>query len=227
MKLSIIIPVYNKYNITLTCLKDICKLKDHEIIVVNDGGTDKTHEMLNNRDDIKYVMRSENGGFGKAISTGFKHATNDIVMILNNDIRVRSNHESWTREIIDFLQEHERYLVGPTAGYIDPDTFEFVYETNNPNQKFNYMSGWCLAALMDTWRELAYDKENVFDPRYHMYFEDCDIAFRAKELGIKFKMIHIPVVHFKKLSSKQKNVPKLYMESKRKFKEKWQAKKVR
>lgn len=221
--LSIIIPVYNKYNITLTCLKDICRLpaETHEIIVVDDGSTDKTESVLANRDDIKYIHRLKNGGYGSAVNTGFRYAKGDMVLVLNNDIRVKSDHENWTSKIVDFLKGNDRYLVGPTGGYLDPKTFDFRYETNNPNKEINYMSGWCFAARRTTWDEVATDDSNIFDPDFKMYFEDASLSFKATQLGIKFKLINVPLVHFKKLSSNKSDIPRLYTESKAIFASKW------
>ena len=45
--LSIVIPVFNKFNFTKACLSDLSKLSsDHEIIIVDNGSTDETQAQL-------------------------------------------------------------------------------------------------------------------------------------------------------------------------------------
>lgn len=224
--LSIIIPVFNRSNITKTCLTDLGKLPHDEvqIIVSDDASTDNTRKIMLDLEFAniclvdKYVIRDKNGGFGQAVSSGFRRATGKYVLVLNNDIRVKSDHNSWHRKIIDFLDSvDDDYLVGPTGGLVDLNTGHFIYETNDPNKEINYMSGWCLAAKRETWNKLAYDEINMFDPSFYMYFEDTLLGIKAKKLGVKFRLIDLPLTHFGKLSSKQLNVPKLYNESRLKF----------
>ena len=54
--LSICIPVFNKFNFTKSCLKDLEKLpNDHEIIVVDNGSTDETQSNFSNSKEIIYI----------------------------------------------------------------------------------------------------------------------------------------------------------------------------
>ncbi|CAM6003617.1 unnamed protein product [Sphagnum balticum] len=78
-------------------------------------------------------------------------ATAPNVLFLNNDIRVKSNHEDWTR---DLISQCETSLVGPTMGELNPD-FSFKQEADRflPG-KLSYMSGWCLASSKENWNKL-------------------------------------------------------------------------
>ena len=56
-----------------------------------------------------------------------------------------------------------------------------------------------------------------------MYFNDTDLSFRARKLGIKLEVIQLPdVIHFGKISSKQLDVNKLYNEGRKVFLKDWQ-----
>lgn len=56
-----------------------------------------------------------------------------------------------------------------------------------------------------------------------MYFNDTDLSFRARKLGIKFDVVPLPdVVHFGKISSSQLNVHQLYIEGRNVFLRDWQ-----
>jgi len=227
-KLSIVIPVFNKYNFTKSCLQDLSQLPaDHEVIVVDNGSTDETAEQLKNNTQIVYHRNSENLGFAKACNIGYSLATSDNVLFLNNDIRVKSNHTDWTAELIKWCPYA---LVGPTMGQLD-NNLSFVQEANKVLLGKSYMSGWCLAASKATWSKLEVPRKpgdgmtapQIFSEEFGIaYFEDTDLSFRARKLNIPFQVVDLPVVHFGKQTSKQLNTYSLYSEAKRIFVKKWQ-----
>jgi len=90
-KLSIIVPVYNEESTIATSLERLTKLRlngvDKEVIVVNDGSTDRTTELLENfKNKCKIVHKSKNEGKGAAIRIGLKHASGDIITICDADL---------------------------------------------------------------------------------------------------------------------------------------------
>ena len=91
MKLSIIIPAYNE---EATISEIISKVKavelDKEIIVVDDGSTDKTGGILDSINDIK-VMHKSNRGKGSAIRAGISAVTGDVVVIQDADLEYDPN----------------------------------------------------------------------------------------------------------------------------------------
>ncbi len=87
-KLSIIIPCYNEEGNIEECVMQIPKIKwETEIIIVDDGSKDRTTEVARRiKVPNKKVIRYEkNGGKGYAFRTGYKHATGDVVIILDAD----------------------------------------------------------------------------------------------------------------------------------------------
>jgi glycosyltransferase involved in cell wall biosynthesis len=92
MKLSIIVPVFNERNTVKEILRrvravDIGEIAK-EIIVVDDGSTDGTPDILKLEEDstVKVLRHTVNQGKGAAIRTGLPHATGDFVIIQDADL---------------------------------------------------------------------------------------------------------------------------------------------
>ena len=90
--LSVIIPCYNEVT-TLEEVLEVVKEQSvvDEIIIVDDGSTDGTREILaeieaQNDPRIKVVYHDVNQGKGAALVTGFKHATSDVFLIQDADL---------------------------------------------------------------------------------------------------------------------------------------------
>ena len=233
--LSIVVPVWNKYNFTKACIEDLSKLpEDHEIIIVDNHSTDETQAAIEKNPRIVYQRNPENLGFAKACNIGYGLATAPNVLFLNNDIRVKSNHTDWTAPL---LKHCATSLVGPTMGQLD-ENLNFVQEANRLLPGKSYMSGWCLAASKEIFEKLRIPNQrnllltDRFDPLTHApeifseefglaYFEDTDLSFRARKLGIPFEIVEVPVVHFGKQTSKQLNTHALYQKARQIFVKKW------
>ncbi len=90
-KLSVLVPVYNEKNTILQILDVIqCVPLSKEIIVVDDGSTDGTRELLKKnvsaRDGFVVLFHEQNRGKGAAVRTGAAHASGDAVIIQDADL---------------------------------------------------------------------------------------------------------------------------------------------
>jgi dolichol-phosphate mannosyltransferase len=90
-KLSIIIPAYNEEKLIGNVLSNVLAVDteklgfEKEIIVINDGSTDKTEEIIKRVKHINLINKS-NGGKGSAVKLGIKKATGDFILIQDADM---------------------------------------------------------------------------------------------------------------------------------------------
>lgn len=89
MKFSIIIPVYNTEKYIERCVKSVLTqtYDNYEIIIINDGSTDKSIEILSkfeNNNQIK-IINQDNNGVSSARNLGIKKSTGDYILFLDSD----------------------------------------------------------------------------------------------------------------------------------------------
>lgn len=125
MKFSFIVPVYNGEGYLAKCIKSILAIErdDYEIIIVNDGSTDGTEEIINDfcitYSKIKSVF-IENSGLSVARNTGMDVAGGDNLIFVDSD--------DWVEQELDY----------PMAIMVDENIEMCFYNANNVFMEENY-----------------------------------------------------------------------------------------
>jgi len=88
--LSIVIPAYNEQQALESVLDDLRAVLDgtgqsHEIIVVDDGSTDSTAEIVRQKGIVRLIQHPYNRGYGAALKTGILHASGDTILTFDAD----------------------------------------------------------------------------------------------------------------------------------------------
>ncbi|NLW14611.1 MAG: glycosyltransferase family 2 protein, partial [Trueperella sp.] len=84
---SVIVPAYNEGVVLADCLGSILKsgYPRLELIVVNDGSTDDTAEVMERYSDRAVTITKENGGKGSALNAGIERASGEILFFVDAD----------------------------------------------------------------------------------------------------------------------------------------------
>jgi dolichol-phosphate mannosyltransferase len=92
MRISIIIPAYNEEKTVGEVLAQIDHLDwtsigmEREVIVVDDGSTDRTFDVAGTFPGVRLIRHRINQGKGRAVRTALSHATGDVILIQDADL---------------------------------------------------------------------------------------------------------------------------------------------
>jgi GT2 family glycosyltransferase len=113
---SIVIPVYNRWDLTKQCLETIAAHtpEPHEIIIVDNGSTDGTATAAKGAGCL-LITNTENLGFPTAVNQGIEAATGEFVCVLNNDTEVTGG---WLTALLAALEVPGTAIVGPRSNQI-------------------------------------------------------------------------------------------------------------
>jgi GT2 family glycosyltransferase len=117
---SVVIPVWNQWELTARCLDSLERHAELplEIVVVDNGSTDATPGELAARASagaLTVVTNATNRGFPAACNQGMRAATGELVCILNNDTEVTPG---WLSEMAAALARPGTGMVGPRSNRI-------------------------------------------------------------------------------------------------------------
>jgi len=116
-KLSVIVPVYNERNTVVEVVRRMRSVElpdgiEREIIVIDDGSTDGTRDVLSQLGDstVRILVHEGNRGKGAAVRTGLALATGDYVLIQDADLEY--DPDDWPRLIAPVTRGRARVVYG-------------------------------------------------------------------------------------------------------------------
>ena len=136
IKVSVIIPVYNQEKLVIKCLESIPKRDDIEIIVVNDGSTDKTRGFLKNYKQFGYkdliiIDYEENKGVSYARNQGLDIIKGEYVVMIDSDDYI---YPDVFNKIVDNYLNGEYEMIF----YNLENNVKYIFEANQNNYQCKY-----------------------------------------------------------------------------------------
>ena len=195
MKISVVIPAYNE---TQTIRKILARVQDtnlvDEILVVDDGSTDGTRDVLKELDgtgSIRVVLHDKNQGKGAAVMTGVRQACGDVIIIQDADL------EYDPRDYPALLRPIEEGLADVVYGS------RFLGAARRPTMFWHMIANKLLTLMTNllynnilTDMETGYKvfrREVVSNLQIHARRFDFEPEFTAKILKRKARIFEVPI----------------------------------
>ncbi len=200
VNVTVVIPNYNGMKWMEICLKSLerQKFKGFKVIIVDNGSTDGSVEMVEEKFPQMEVRRlDKNYGFSYAVNYGIKAADTEFVLLLNNDTEV---DENFVGELYKSIRKSKKIFScsSKMLGYYDRSVIDdagdlytiFGWATqrgvgssaNGYNTATDIFSSCAGAAI---YRRDAFKKVGYFDLLHFAYLEDVDLGYRARIQGYK------------------------------------------
>jgi GT2 family glycosyltransferase len=238
---SIVIPVWNRWYFTYKCLAAIAenvKGLSYEVVVVDNGSSDETREILDRVSNLRVVRNETNLGFLLASNAGALAARGKYLLFLNNDAHILSGTVPALLSTIrgdpsigavggrmifldGRLQEAGSIVFsdGSCLGYgRGDDPFE-------PQYSYVRDVDFCSGALLLTPRDLFLNL-GLFDERYvPAYYEDADycLAVRANGKRVVYQPAAVMIHHEFGSSPRREAALAAQTKNRRVFVQKWEA----
>jgi len=213
MKASIIIPVFNNYLYTKSCILSLQRqntFSKNEIIIIDNNSTDQTSNFLSTLttfNNFKIIKNHSNLGFAKACNQGSEIAKSEYLIFLNNDTEV--THD-WSEGLARCILSDRRIgVVGCKLHYPDNTVqhagvafsqvkvhhiyrnFHPTHPAANKHRELQAVTAACALVPREFFLSLG-----GFDESFINGFEDLDFCFRARSKG--YKVMYTPesvVIH--------------------------------
>ncbi len=198
---SIIIVSHNSEHYLNNCINSILNARSGfklEIIVVDNGSTDHSRELISHQFKEVRLIQNKNTGFGQGCNLGAKTANGRYLIFLNPDSEIKSDffinlfpQLANDRQIIipTILQMKEKTKIntcGNIIHFTGLGTLNAYQELHDPNLKFKEIyaiSGACFCISKDLFSNLE-----GFDPNLFLYCEDTELSVRIQKSG--YEILH-------------------------------------
>ena len=195
--ISVIIVNYNGAQFLLPCLSSLLAqtYAPYEIILVDNASVDDSCAIVEKNFPTVKIVRSEtNIGFAAGNNLGLQHARGELIATLNTDTRVEPDYlEKLVAPFADarvgtaapLMLDMKRPEIVDAAG-LRVDRFGFAWNIGAGKRADEFTAagevyGACAGAAM--YRRAMLDEIGFFDDAYFGFYEDADLAGRARSAG--------------------------------------------
>jgi glycosyltransferase involved in cell wall biosynthesis len=198
--LSILMPVFNERGTVEAAIDDALTAElpvgARELIVVDDGSTDGTRELLAGRewpDGVKVVHHDRNLGKGAAVRTALHHADEEFAAILDADLEYRASDLA---DVLEPLVSGEARVVFGTRAWTSQSSFSFWYVMGNKSVTMatNVIYNCWISDVMTCHKAMRTDLFRALPLRERGFAIEPEIAARVLRAG---ERIHEVPIHYR------------------------------
>lgn len=189
--LSVIIPAYNCEKTVALTINAVLRqnYQPIEIIVVDDGSTDKTAEIIRAYTQVKYVYQN-NSGPATARNRGAKEALGEILLFTDSDC---VPHDNWARRLFESMKEKKVYVAAGSYGIANANHVlarcihaEIIYRHHHLMSEYPKAFGSYNVAV----DRKAFFSVGGFDESYRKASgEDNDLSYKLLKQGYKILFV--------------------------------------
>lgn len=190
-KLCVIIPTYNNQGTVVKVIEDVKRYCDH-ILVVNDGSTDNTAELLQQIKNVEFIGYPKNKGKGYAIRMGFKRA---LEMGFDYAITIDADGQHFAEDLLIFAENLKEkpntLMIGSRNIAADGMPSKNTFANKFSNFWFWVETGQKLPDTQSGFRLYPiklYQKSRFFTKKYEF---EVEVIVRSAWSGIK--IIPVPI----------------------------------
>jgi dolichol-phosphate hexosyltransferase len=198
--LSILMPVYDELATVEAAIDDALTaelpVERRELIVVDDGATDGTRDLLASRDwpeNVRVVFHERNQGKGAALRTALTHATCEFAAVLDADLEYQAADLG---HVLEPLLSGEANVVFGTRAWTSQSSFSFWYVIGNKAVTFatNLLYNCWISDVMTCHKAMRTELYRSLPLRERGFAIEPEIAARVLRSG---ERIHEVPVSYK------------------------------
>jgi GT2 family glycosyltransferase len=136
VRLSVIVVLYNEFDLIKTCLKSIYEneVKGMETLVIDNSSDKNGHKaILKKFPKVKYFPNKENVGFGRAVNIGVKKSLGKYFLILTPDTYLKPNT---IKPTLEYMENSPDAGLVTSRVYVSPSKLEASVGKAYPGIKF-------------------------------------------------------------------------------------------
>ncbi len=195
--LSILMPVFNERATFEAAIEDALTAElpvpTRELVIVDDGSTDGTRELLRSKDwpeNVKVVYHERNLGKGAAVRTALQHATAEYAAILDADLEYRAADLA---HVLEPLVSGEAHVVFGTRAWTSQSSFSFWYVIGNKSVTMatNVIYNCWISDVMTCHKAMRADLFRSLPLRERGFAIEPEIAARVLRAGERIHEVPI------------------------------------
>lgn len=195
--LTILMPVFNEVATVEAAIDDALTAElpvtRRELVIVDDGSTDGTRELLRSRtwpENVVLVEHDRNRGKGAALRTALQHATCEFAAVLDADLEYRAADLA---DVLEPLLTGDANVVFGTRAWTSQSSFSFWYVVGNKAVTFatNLLYNCWISDVMTCHKAMRTELYRSLDLRERGFAIEPEIAARVLLSGERIHEVPI------------------------------------